>query len=184
MGLFDFLKKNTDTNQIPDLKGYSVRIYQKGSTFEEMHELWNEYEEMYSAEINYQVSFYGFSGTPWKYMDITGKTSQETVSFWEYLNLLIWMSQKGSSLFALAESVSVMPQYAVYATVDADNPAGDTCNVLVNGKRCLCDIPAQEIMWGETLSVGYDYRNVIVHIFNFPNECFDCAGVPEEAWRP
>ena len=183
MGLFDFWKKKTDTDQsvdrIPDLKGYRIRIYQKGSSFEEMRGLWNEYEEMYSEEINYQVNFCGFSGTPWKYMDITGKTSQEPISFWEYLNLLIWMSQKGSGLFALAESTSVLPEYAVYATVDMSNPAGDTCNALVNGKRCLCDIPAQEISWGEAVSAGYDYRNVIVHTFAFPDECFDRAGVPE-----
>ncbi len=184
MGLFDFLKKKTDTNtsanQIPDLSGYRIRIYQKGSTFEEMRGLWKEYEEMYSAEINYQVNFYGYSGTPWKYMEITGKTPQEIISFWEYLNLLIWMSQKGSGLFAFAESATAQP---VYATVDANNPAGDTCNALVNGKRCLCDIPAQEANWGEALNTGYDYRNVIVHTFAFPNECFDQAGATEAEWR-
>ncbi len=163
MGLFDIFKKNKETvfDTFPELSDYRIYIFLKGGSTGELKALLNEYHELYIDETPFSMDLYNTNDQSWTYITLTLLPKVgEVEPMWEYLNILLWMSQKASILFAYAFSDKA-GKLPVFAEVNKADPLGETCLGIVKGKNFLCNIPERRAEWTGNVPAQYDIKKYI-----------------------
>ena len=169
MGLFDIFKKKNEPvlAAFPELSDYRIYIFLKGGAAGELKTLLNEYYELYIDETPFSMDLYNTNDQSWNYISLTLLPNVgEVEPMWEYLNILLWMSQKASVLFAYA--VSDKPgKLPVFAEVNKADSLGETCLGIVNGKNFICNIPERRAEWTGSVPVQYDLEKYIFERYGF-----------------
>ena len=161
MGLFDIFKKHDEGNSFdsfPDLKNYQIYIFLKGGELSEVKAQMDEYHELYISEAAFTTQLYKLDNTQWTYVVLTLLPDvSDPPPVWDYLNILLWMSDKSESSFAYAFS-SQKGELPIIAERDWNNQYGDSCIGIANGKNFHAAIPEQEVIWKQAVPKQFDYE--------------------------
>lgn len=164
MGFFDlFKKKNTATSleAFPDMEKYRIYIFVKGGSASDLKARMNEYNEIYITETPFSMELYKMEDSSWHYVVLTLLPNTAEISpAWDYLNILLWLNEKAEHSFAYAFSEKEGGQ-PFYAEVDKNNPYGDSCVGIANGRNFFCNIPEQKVEWSASVSKQFDYEKYI-----------------------
>ena len=159
MGLFDFFKKQNKSDSLddfPDLSNYRIYLFLKGGDLDEVKAQMDEYHELYTTETAFSTQLFKLGDTPWTYIVFTLLPNVAEISpIWDYLNILLWMSDKTEIAFAYAYSIQA-GELPLLANRDYDNQSGDSCIGIANGKHFRAAIPEQEVAWGQSVSKQFD----------------------------
>ena len=159
MGLFDIFKKNVQTgafDSFPDLKDYRIYILLKGGELSEVKAQMDEYHQIYITETAFSTQLFKLGDTQWTYIVLTLLPGVAELSpIWDYLNILLWMSDKAEQSFAYAYS-DQKGKLPLIAERDRDNQYGDSCKGIAQGRYFYATIPEQEVTWKEGVSKDFD----------------------------
>ena len=157
-------KKNKETaaEAFPELADYRIFIFLKGGAAAEQKSLLNEYHELYIDETPFSMDLYNTDDQSWNYITLTLLPNVgEVEPMWEYLNILLWMSQKADLLFAYA--VSDKPgKLPLFAEVNKADQLGETCLGIVNRKNFISNIPERRTEWTGNVPAQYKLENYIL----------------------
>lgn len=160
---------NSKENGFPNLKDYRSFIFTKKVSYPDLKAHLDEYYELYSDPTSYELNYAvkEIKGTKWIRIEFTLKNqTPEFTPFWEYLNALIWISDKTDTLFAYAFS-NVKNNHPVIAKFNTNNPAGDSVLGIMNGRYFEACLPEEKIVWKEVLPPGLDYERYLETNFGF-----------------
>ena len=168
MGFFDMFKKHNGPesfDSFPDLTDYRIYIFLKGGELCEVKAQMDEYHEIYITETAFSTQLYKLGDTPWTYVVLTLLPNVAEISpIWDYLNILLWMSDKAEQSFAYAYS-DCAGELPLFAERDWDNQYGDSCIGIANGKHFHVAIPEQEITWKQNVAKQFDHPKYILDKF-------------------
>ena len=175
---------NSAANDFPNLKNYKSYIFTQNVPYSGIRESLKEYYELYSDpeayELNYAIK--EIKGTSWIRIEFTLRNqTPKYTPFWEYLNALIWLSDKTKILFAyvFSESKNHPPAIAWFDTI---NPAGDTVLGIMNKHYFSACLPEEKIVWKNEIPASFDYLEYLEKTFGFNRKYLDddFAGVNEQ----
>ena len=165
MGLFDIFKKHDEGSSFdsfPDLKNYQIYILLKGGELSEVKAQMDEYHEIYITEAAFSTQLYKLGDTQWTYIVLTLLPDvAEFPPVWDYLNILLWMSDKAESSFAYAYSRQ-KGELPLIAERDWNNQDGDSCKGIANGKNFYAAIPDQNVRWEQAVPKQFDYEKYLM----------------------
>ncbi|MCR4641562.1 MAG: hypothetical protein K5697_05990 [Lachnospiraceae bacterium] len=163
--LFDQHEEAGAFDELPDLRGYRIYIFLNNSSVDEMQKQLAGYYELYSDESAFSAEVRSLAGTPWTCLALTLRAHvSELPPVWDYLNILLWMSDKAVPAFAYAYSEQP-EKLPFFAQRDWGNPDGDSCIGIAMGRNFRASVPAQELSWQQELPEGFDYRAQIMTHF-------------------
>ena len=163
--LFDQHSYEGSFDELPDLSGYRIFIFLNNSSVDEMKKQMAGYDELYSNETAFSAEVYRLGATQWTYLVLTLKAHVSELSpVWDYLNILLWMSEKAAPAFAYAVPKE-KGSYPLFAQRDWGNPSGDSCLGIAMGKNFRASIPGQELIWEQSVPETFDYRKQIIEHF-------------------
>ena len=160
---------NSKENDFPNLKNYRFFIFTKKVSHPDLKACLDEYYELYSDPTSYELNYVikEIKGTEWIRIEFTLKNqTPKYTPFWEYLNALIWLSDKTDTLFAYAFS-NIKSNHPVIARFDADNPAGDSVLGIMNSRYFIACLPDEKIVWKEMIPSSLDYEKYLETYFGF-----------------
>lgn len=147
----------------PDLHNYRARIYMRDTTIDQASDLYREYGEIYTDNetIKNAASFQYIPGTTWVILDFTpGKECKVVPLFWDYINLVMWMTQRSGSIFAYA--VSDKKKYQpIIAFPDRNDPNGETCYGVMYKSDFRFNMPEHQVSWGPDVTADFDVAGYI-----------------------
>ncbi len=146
----------------PDLRKYKTRIYMRDLTIPEIENLLREYGELYTDETGPIITKTdNVSGTFWNYIEFSQKTGRASNAlFWDYLNILLWMTQGTKCLFgyAVSDKKNLMP---VISFPKADDPLGETCVGVMYKSYFNFVVPDHTVTWGNNVATDFDPEEYI-----------------------
>ena len=165
MGFLDIFRKRNKQNSfesLPDLKNYRIFLFLKGGAVDELRAHMDEYHKIYSTETAFFMDLFKLGDTSWTYIALTLMPEVAEISpMWDYLNILLWMSEKAEVSFAYAYSRE-QGKLPVVAVLDEENQYGDSCKGIANGKHFRAAIPEQEVTWGQSAPKQFDYEEYLL----------------------
>ena len=158
---------------IIDLTEFAPFIFIKNLSKEEIEATLKEYDELYTDAPLFTYRTGLVLGTPWNYAEmVPSKTADKESLIWEYLNILIWFSDKSKVLFAYAIP-NDPKEFPIYATFDFKNPFGDTCDGYMLRKQFKANIPERSIEWdSKEVPKKFDCQIQVEDYFSFRKEWF------------
>lgn len=151
----------------PDLRKYTTRIYMRDITIPEIESLLREYGELYTDESGSIITKTdNVSGTFWNYIEFSQKTGRAgNALFWDYLNILLWMTQRTNCLFgyAVSSKKNLMP---VITFPKADDSLGETCVGVMYKSYFKFVVPDHTVTWGNNVAVDFDPEKYISSVVN------------------
>ncbi|MCR5733991.1 MAG: hypothetical protein K6G22_05210 [Lachnospiraceae bacterium] len=164
MGLFNFSKKQNKSDSFdsfPNLTSYRLYIFLKSGDINKVKAQMDEFYELYPNEIPFSAQLYQLGPTPWTYLVLNHLPNVGSMSpIWYYLDYLLWMSDSAELSFAFAYSVQA-GELPLFASRDFNNPNGDSCTGISNGKHFHATVPGEEVNWGQSVSNQFDYVEYI-----------------------
>lgn len=164
MGLLGFFIKQNKSDSLdtfPDLSDYRIYLFLKGGELNKVKAQMDEYHELYTTEAAFSTQLFKLGDTSWTYIVFTLLPNVAEISpIWDYLNILLWMSDKTEVSFAYAYSMQA-GKLPLLANRDYDNPFGDSCIGIANGKHFRAAIPEQEVVWEQRVSKQFDYSGYL-----------------------
>ena len=175
---------NAEKNDFANLKNYRAFIFTNKVSYADLKAHIDEYYQLYSDASSYELNYAikEIKGTQWIRIEFTLKNqTAKYTPFWEYLNALIWLSDKTDTLFAYAFSKEKR-YLPVIAGFDKDNPAGDSVLGIMNSRNFVACLPEEKIVWKEEVPKNLDYEKYLETNFGFDRRYLsdDFGGVPEE----
>jgi hypothetical protein len=159
MGVFDVFKKSNEKatfDSFPDLRNYRSYVFLKGGEAGELKRQMDEYHQL-GSETAFSTALYTIGGTPWTYVVLTPRPNADKVSMvWDFLNILLWMSDKAASSFAYA-CPAKEGELPIIAYRDENNDMGDSCKGIAREKFFHASIPDFEVIWEQSLPKQFDY---------------------------
>jgi len=179
---------------VPSLNFYSKRIYLENTSMPQVKRAMEEYDELYTDEVPFVVEYGEAVGTTWTFLVFRAKPKcDENVLWWEFLNVLLWLTETTHTLFAFAQpaaSEDPLTRVAADASLSAanginlrklphpkrsliflepelDNASGDTCKGILHGYRFRFHVPERKIEWISEESSDFDYVRHIRDLFSF-----------------
>lgn len=154
----------------PDLTNYHKAILLQHTTFADIANLLQEYAQIWTDKHAVRCDFF-YTTLPadktWAYLAFpTIEGAPHYVNFWNYQNLLIWLTQKANKAFCLA-----MPhdqrQPLFLATPDSQNPYGDSCVGIYADRDFYFELPAEILEWGPVPTSAFDIAGFLQTAFQF-----------------
>ena len=153
--------KTDSFDTFPDLTNYRIYIFLKNDRVSEVKAHLDEYHELYITETDFSTGLYNLGDTQWTYVVLTLLPGVAEISpFWDYLNILLWMSDKAEISFAYAFSKQ-KGELPVIAVRDEKNQYGDSCKGIASGKYFSAAIPEQAVTWEQSVSKKFDYEEYL-----------------------
>lgn len=146
----------------PDLRKYVTRIYMRDITIPEIESLLREYGELYTDESGSIITKTdNVTGTFWNYIEFSQKTGRPgNALFWDYLNILLWMTQRTGCLFGYAVSGKNNLQ-PVIVFPNASDSLGETCVGVMYKSHFNFAVPDHTVTWGNNVAVDFDPKKYI-----------------------
>lgn len=157
MSGFNNTKGQDPFGLFPDITNYRVYLFLMGGEVNEISAQMDEYNELYSDGIPFSTEMYKVGDSSWTYFVFTFRTHvEERHPVWYYFDNLLWMSVKAnlSLAYACPKQQGYLP---IIACRDEDNQSGESCKGIANGKYFRANIPYNEVNWGQSVPVGFDY---------------------------
>ena len=164
-------KKDEEVSLNPD--GYDYFIFVKNASKENLTEALNDYGGLYISDMLFAYVTGMVLGTPWNYTQLLpAKIESAEELLQEYFNILLWLKDQSSVLFAYAipKDSKDLP---IYVTCDNSNPAGDTVKGIMNGRNFTYCVPEMAFEWGKEVPKKFDYKEEVEERFAFRKEYFD-----------
>ncbi len=138
----------------PDLRMYSSRIYMTGCSGEQIRESLDNYCSIYTEPVfNSAPSIFEVNDTSWMLVEVDCK-------FTDYINLVLWLSDLDSQLFAYAKPFKEDMPF-VYAVPDKTDRNGETCVVYKADASWKFNVPELLFKWVEPLPPEFDIKQRI-----------------------
>ena len=153
--------------------GYDYFIFVKNASKENLTEALNDYGGIYISDMLFAYVTGMVLGTPWNYAQLLpAKIESAEELLQEYFNILLWLKDQSSVLFAYAipKDSKDLP---IYVTCDNSNPAGDTVKGIMNGRNFTYCVPEMAFEWGKEVPKKFDYKEEVEERFAFRKEYFD-----------
>ena len=146
----------------PDLRKYTTRIYMRDITIPEIESLLREYGELYTDESGSIITKTdNVAGTFWNYIEFSQKTGKASNAlFWDYLNILLWMTQRTHCLFgyAVSDKKTLLP---VIAFPDSNDALGERCLGVMYKSHFSFAVPDHTVTWGNNVATDHDPEKYI-----------------------
>ena len=162
---------------LPNLKYFSSRIYIKDATRADIEDSLREYGEIYTDTASGNAYIGAVYGTDWNYVEFYAAVSDPvSFSYDIFLNVLIWMSQKSTNIFAYAKPNQTAPAgdgsalgavgawadvTPFYATIDTEDSLGESCIGIINNKNCRFVVPDLTLSLGDSMPQDFDLENFL-----------------------
>lgn len=154
----------------PDLTAYRKAIFLHNITFNEVDALLKEYAAICSDSKKLVCDFYYASlpvDTTWLYLEFPNfENIPHYLNFWNYNNLLIWLSQKAEKEFCLAIPKN-QNQPLFLSVVDEKNPNGDSCVGIYADRDFYFTIPENLFEWGPMPTSPFHFMGFLKEKFQF-----------------
>ncbi|MCR5213099.1 MAG: hypothetical protein K6E10_01670 [Eubacterium sp.] len=164
MGLFDLFgkKKNESSFEVfPDVRDYKLYYFLKMDSINVIKSRMSEYHVMYGGDMPFSMELYEWKDTSWYCLGISIESDKTNeLPMWHYFNLLLWLSTKTQSMFAVAVPVH-SGMTPLYAETNISDSLGSTCMGISNGNNFICDIPDKKVQWLQGVNRGFDYYQYI-----------------------
>lgn len=165
--------QKSDKEWWPDLTQYRKAILLHNITFEDIDALIEEYAHISTDEKQLICDFY-YTHLPddenWVYLEFPNfENIPHYLNFWNYQNLLIWLSQKSDREFCLAIPQNQY-QPLFLSTVDKKNPYGDSCVGIYADRDFYFEIPADSFEWGPVPTAPFNYVGFLKGQFDFDTQ--------------
>lgn len=154
-------KESASFDTLPDLKNYRIYLFLKAGEVSEVKAHLDEYHELYITEAAFSTDLYKLGDTAWTYVVLTLLPGVAEISpAWEYLNILLWMSDKAERSFAYAYSRQ-KGEPSVIAERDWGDQLGESCKGIIGGKYFHASIPGQEVTWKQGVPKSFEHEEYI-----------------------
>lgn len=154
----------------PDLTEYRKAMLLHNISFKEIHELLKEYATLTTTKRKIICDFF-YTSLPdnpqWIYLEFpTLESIPHYQSFWNYQDLLIWLSQKSDREFCLA--IPKTPNMPLFlSTRDTQNPYGDSCVGVYASRDFYFYIPGNLFEWGPVPTSDFPLVTYLKESFSF-----------------
>lgn len=162
---FNSFKGQNPFGLFTDMTNYRIYLFLMGGDVNEISALMEEYLKSFGNETPFSTEMYKVGDSSWTYFVFTLRTDiAEPYPAWHYFNMLLWMSDKANLTFAYAcpKQQGYLP---IIACRDEDNQSGESCKGIANGKYFRANIPYDEVLWGQSVPMGFDYIGYIREIY-------------------
>ena len=163
----------SDCEWCPDLTAYRKVIFLHNITFDEIDTLLKKYADIWSDKRKIVCDFeYTFlpDDKNWIYLSFPNfKDVAHYQNFWNYLNLMIWLSQKTDKEFCLAIP-EVQHQPLFLSTIDKMNPRGDSCNGIYADRDFYFQVPGSVFEWGPIPTSAFDFVGFLKNVYQFDTQ--------------
>lgn len=101
-------------------------------------------------------------------------------SFWNYQNLVIWLTEKADRDFCLA--IPMQPNAPLLLSEpDRTNPYGDSCKGIYADRQFVFEVPGEVLRWGAIPTAPFDYVGYLKKVFQFDAQWI--PGVANSKWE-
>ncbi len=157
----------------PDLTAYRKAILLHNITFDEIDTLLKQYAEI-SSDKKKLVCDFCYTALPddktWIYLEFPNfENVPHYLSFWNYQNLLVWLSQKSDREFCLAIPKD-QRQPLFLSTMDKKNPYGDSCAGIYADRDFYFEIPGNVFEWGPIPTSAFNFIVFLNERFQFDTQ--------------
>lgn len=189
MGLFK-KKEQSDKKLTPDMAGYrpaqewwpDLTAYRKAIllhniSYDEIDSLLKEYATLWAAPRPVVCDFF-YTALPddstWIYLEFPNfEKVPHYENFSQYLNLMIWLSEKADRQFCLA--IPQNPNQPLFlSTMDEQNPCGDACMGIYADRDFYFEVAGDMFEWGPVPTAAFNYVGFLKNVFQF-----DTQWIPE-----
>ncbi len=157
----------------PDLTQYRKAMLLHNITFEEIDTMLREYVEISSNEISIECDFLYTclpDDTSWVYLEFPDfEGGPHYVNFWDYQNILDWLSQKSDKEFCLAIPKD-QKNPIFFSMVDRENPRRDSCVGIYADRDFYFEIPGNLFEWGPVPTSPFDLAAYLKRTFSFDTQ--------------
>lgn len=161
----------------PDLRYFTCRIYVKNIGGEIIRESIRKYNGIYKDPAPCYISGESELAGNWHYVELKAASSDPTVfTFWDYMNILIWMTYMTYDLFAYAkpngtymgagdssiDKIGAWTNTGVfYATPNTKDQLGESVSGIMNGKEFTFNVPELTVSYTKEVAEGLDMEAYI-----------------------
>lgn len=170
MGLF---KKEKDESLAPDLTAYRKAILLHNVTLIQLDTLIKEYGTLWKdkKEIACDFRYTALPDDPaWIYLEFPNFDGvPHGLNFWNYQNLMIWITQKSDKEFCLAIPFN-QSEPLFLSTLDQNNPYGDSCVGIYADRDFYFNVPENLFEWGPVPDAPFDYTGFLSRAYQFDTQ--------------
>lgn len=154
----------------PDLTAYRKAMLLHNITFDDMDALLKDYAMIWSDKKKVVCDFL-YTALPddeaWIYLEFPNfEGIPHYLNFWNYQDLLVWLSQKADREFCLAIPENQY-QPLFLSTMDKQNPRGDSCVGIYADRDFYFEIPGEVFEWGPVPTSAFDYAGFLKGTYQF-----------------
>jgi len=147
-----------DHERWPDLTAYRKAIFLHGTTFAAIEDLLKKYAEIWADKRKIECSF-AYALLPdnkeWIYLSFPNfEGIPHYENFWNYQNLMIWLSQKADREFCLAIPESQY-QPLFLSIIDKKNTRGDSCCGIYADRDFYFQVSGNIFEWGGDTNIFF-----------------------------
>ena len=157
----------------PDLTAYRKAMLLHNITFDEIDMLLKEYAEISSDKKSIVCDFF-YTCLPddksWVYLEFPNfENVPHYLNFWNYQNILDWLSQKTDKEFCLAIPKD-QNNPLFLSTIDRENPRRDSCIGIYADRDFYFEIPGNIFEWGPIPTSPFNFVEFLKETFQFDTQ--------------
>lgn len=157
----------------PDLTEYRKGIFLHNITYDDIDRLLKEYADIWLNKKQIVCDFFYTSfpdDAAWIYLEFPNfENVPHYLNFWNYQDLMIWLSQKTDKEFCLAvPKKQNLPLFL--STMDKQNPYGDSCVGIYADRDFYFNIPGNIFEWGPVPASPFNYVGFLKENFQFDTQ--------------
>ena len=157
----------------PDLTAYRKAMLLHNITFDEIDMLLKEYAEISSDKKSIVCDFFYTclpDDTSWVYLEFPNfENVPHYLNFWNYQNILDWLSQKTDKEFCLAIPKD-QNNPLFLSTIDRENPRRDSCIGIYADRDFYFEIPGNIFEWGSIPTSPFNFVEFLKERFQFDTQ--------------